>query len=147
MSTMTPVRLRPVSASRRVTFFDGGNTADTNAAAAAHFIGGIQSAQNQADLRHMRECRLVVLRRPAAAAAGYTIELKYLAAYSSTPADFATIGREAVSVNAVDANTMYETGWVRLLSAARGDVVVVPIASGGNGSASPNVGLVYAEFR
>lgn len=146
MSTVTPVRLRPVSASRRVTFLDGGNTNDTNAASAAHYINGIASTQSVVDLRNMRECRLVVLRRGNPAAAGYTIELKYSTAYE-VATNLLTIGQSAVSFNASGQNTIHKTGWIRLLSAARADVVVAPVASGGDGSASPNVGLVYAEFR
>lgn len=147
MSTMTPVRLRPVSAARRVTFLDGGNQTDSSAAAAEHFINTLPSTQCVVDLRNMRECRLVVLRRGQAAAAGYTMELKYAPAYEGTASNTLTIGQSAVSMNVSTASTLHQTGWIRLLSAARGDVVVVPIASGGNGSASPNVGLVYAEFR
>lgn len=145
MSTVTPVRLRP--AIRRATFLDGSNLTDSSAAAAEHYINSVESVQNRVDLRRMRECRLVVVRRGNAAAAGYTVELKYSTAYQATASNLVTIGQSAVSVNASGKNAIHETGWVRLLSAARADVVVAPVASGGNGTASPNVGLVYAEFR
>lgn len=149
MRTATPIRMRPKSGPKHVTLIDGGtNIVDTSAAATAHFINGQQSTQTIVDLRYVRQVRLIGVRRATAGAAGYTVELMATTAYEGTPGNFHTLGTSAVSVNASAASSLVNTGWVNILGTYRIEgAVICPIASGGNGSASPNWGIIAAEFR
>lgn len=147
MSIFAPIRDRS-RPRQRVTFMGGGtNVADTNGAAAAHFLNGLFSMQTQVDLAGMREARLVAVRRATAGAAGYTVELMYSAAVNLTPGNFLTLGKSAISANAETGSTSIDTGWFQILPAARTNVFVCPILTSGNGVADPNWGVIAAEFR
>ena len=148
MSIFAPIRGR--SRPRlRVTFIDGGaNIVDTNAALAAHFIATQQSMQTITDLRPFKEVRLIGVRRATAGVAAYSVELMATTAFEPTPGNFLTMGMSAISVNASAASSFINTGWVNILPAYRVEsAVICPIASGGDGVADPNWGIVAAEFR
>lgn len=147
MSVFVPVRYRhpwPFG----VTFSTGTNLADTNAAAAVHFVGGQASMQLPVPLSQATQGRFTVTRRNVASAAGYKIELMYATSYQSAAGGFSTMGSSAISVTCDGVNQYYDSGWVSLVSGAKIDACVVcPIASNGDGAADPNMGMVQAWFR
>lgn len=147
MGVFAPVRRRP-RRMFRVTFVDARNLVDTDAAAAEHFVGGLASMQTETDLRYVRQARLVGVRRATAGAAGYTVELQAALTYQGTAGNFSPLGTSAISVNASAASAIVDTGWVNISPTYRVEqVIVCPIASGGDGVVDPNWGVIAAEFR
>ena len=145
--TSPPLHLTPRAAPRSAVFLDGVNTADTNAASSAHFVNGLASTQQLADLRFMRQARLMGTRRSTAGATNYAVELMYAEAYEGSPGNFLTLGKTAISVAAATGSVIVDTGWVDILRVARKEIVVCPIFSGGDGAADPNWGVIVAWFR
>ncbi|MBL8002854.1 MAG: hypothetical protein JNL05_12935 [Flavobacteriales bacterium] len=96
------------------------------------------------DLRGRKLIRLSAM-VGVAGAAGSKLILKYRTSYSGVVTDYQDFASEvSVSLAAVGPVT---SNWIALPAAAQADVFVVLSGSGGNGSTSPNVRSVIAEFH
>ncbi len=102
---------------------------------------------SRVDLTNFTECRLVVMRATGTATTGSKLVLRYNTTFSTSAGSYSDIGTSEVSV-AIDVSPgALASGWVSLASGAKADVVVMPIAVGGNAVDDPALGATYFQFR
>jgi hypothetical protein len=130
----------------RITFTSAGNFTLNNQASALQFFNNQTAYIARADLTGYRRVRLHVQKGGTAGAAASKIILRYRTTYSNTTTDYSDIGTSEVSVAINTSNTYLTTSWINLASAAKADVFVALMMSGGDGSLDPIVGNIYAEF-
>ncbi len=119
----------------------------TDQPSAATLLLGSAGHIAKADLSGFTEARLVAARLGTAGNAGSKIILRYRTTHSTTASDYSDIGTSEVSVSMVTADTYVASAWVPLATAARADVWVAVIGTGGDGAADPVLGSVHAQFR
>ena len=130
----------------RIQFTAAGNFTLSSMASALQFFNNQTAYIVRADLTGYRRVRLHVLKGGTAGAATAVIRLRYSTTFTTTAASYSEIGTTAVSVSISGTNTYLTTSWIDLATLARGDVYVALMQEGGNGSTSPIVGNIAAEF-
>jgi hypothetical protein len=132
--------------SYRISFTAAGNFTLTNMASALQFFNNQTAYIARADLKGFRRVRLIVQKGGTAGSTNAKLILRYRTTYSNTTTDYSNIGTSEVSVAINTTNTYLTTSWIDLALAAKGDVFVSLMQQGGDGSADPIVGNIYAEF-
>jgi hypothetical protein len=108
---------------------------------------GVTYGIRQADLRNFTQARLVHRRGTTAGATGSKIIVRYrTGAASDTPTDYSDFSTE-LSVPLTGTNANVDSGWIDLPAAAKADVFLALLGSGGNGTASPTFGVIELQFR
>lgn len=126
---------------------DGAALALTNMAAALGFLAASHRFATKADLTAFTQVRLIVNKQATAGAAASKIILRYITAFSTTPASWLDIGASEVSVAINVQNTVLATAWINLVAGAKADVFICPLMSGGDGALDPAIGHVEAQFK
>ena len=98
------------------------------------------------DLTNYTQVRLIV-NQQANGVGNAVLELQYHTSLSATASTYSTIGDSTASILLGGSPTIHDSGWIDLLAAARDDVFLAIIGSGGNGVLSPNFGAIQAHFR
>lgn len=123
----------------------------TSATQAIQFVAGSNAYITKVDLRPFRQVRLLG-RVPTVSASANSpkIQLKYNTSFSTTTGDYADLGDSSVEFSVftgTDAN-IQDSGWITLKRGARIENCFLAVLSvGGNGSASPVISMVRAQFR
>lgn len=100
------------------------------------------------DLAGFRQARLCCWKAGAAAATGAKLYLRYSTSHSTTATDYSAIGASDATVSIDTTNAFLDSGWVDLVAGAMADgVFLAVIGEGGDGSADPTFGTIYAMFR
>jgi hypothetical protein len=99
------------------------------------------------DLSGFYQCRLLVNKLGTSGAAASKLILRYRTAYSQTATAYSDIGTSEVSVATNVTNTYLDSGWITLAAAARANVFVTVLGSGGDAAADPIFGHIIAVFR
>ena len=126
---------------------DAANFALTNMAVALGFLGASHRFAIKADLTNFTQCRLVVNKQGTAGAAASKIILRYRTAFDATPANWVDIGTSEVNCAINVQNTVIASSWINLAAAAKADVFICPLMSGGDGALDPVVGSISAQFK
>lgn len=99
------------------------------------------------DLTGYTQVRLRVNKQGVAGAAASKLILRYYTSFSQTVANYLDIGTSEVSVVCTGTNVYLDTGWINLAAAAKADVWVALLGSGGDGAVDPVFGSIVAEFK
>lgn len=118
--------------------------------AAETVLNGTSAGIVRADLANYSQCRLVA-RQGTAGASGAKLIARYNAALyaATTISNWAgDLGVSEISVP-IDsaANTFHASGWIDIAAAAKSDVTLAIVGSGGDGSASPVFGGIALQCR
>lgn len=99
------------------------------------------------DLSGFTEVRvLCFVARNSSSANSPKLSLQYNDTYSTTPSDYDNIGSSAVEISLATAG-LIDSGWVSLIDAAKADVFLCLIQSGGDGVQSPEICRTFIELR
>lgn len=120
----------------------------TNLPSSNQFLGNSHRHIRKVDLSDYTQVRLTLIRMDISASAGSKVGLFYRTSFSTTAADYSSIGTSAVEI-AIDAatDTAMETSWIDLATLARADVYLSVQAYGGDGTVTPRIGYMAAQFR
>ena len=130
----------------RITFVSAGNFTLTNMASALQFYNNQTGYITRADLSGYKRVRLHVMKGGTSGASSSKIIIRYRTTFSTTTTDYIDIGTTEVSVPINVTNAYQTTSWINLATLAKGDVFIALMQSGGDGSADPVLGNIYAEF-
>jgi len=135
----------------RVPVFHGLTAAGkwSNQPAAETFIFGSTRGILLFDTTGYKSVRLIVNKQGNAAKTGATLEVKYKSgAYSTVVGDYSQIGTSPVTVAIDAANTMLNSGWISLATAAKGaSMLIAIIGKGGDGILDPKFGAIDIDFK
>jgi len=149
--TVSGIPVNTKAANWRINFADPNSTAAmtwTNMPSAVTFLFGLSSIVEKTDLSVFTQVRLTVNKAGTSGASGSALRLRYLTSFSVTATDYldmTTVGSPQVAINTT--NTMLDSGWQTLIPAARADVFLAVVGSGGNGVTDPVLGEVVADFK
>lgn len=119
-----------------------------NMPAAATFLFGSHRHVTRLSLTGFHQCRLVVNVQSPAAPTNAKLILRYkTTSFSTTVGDYSDIGTSEVSVVVDTANSVVSSSWISLAAAAKADVFVTIVGSGGDGSTDPVFGTIEGHFR
>ena len=126
----------------------GNNFTATAMTAAARLLNGSVHGIRLADLTNCTQVRLSS-RVTTAGVSGSRITLHYATSYSSSFGSYSPMGSKGSEVSVSMTSTgLIDSGWVDIdLSAATDPVYLALGEVGGNGSASPAIRWITAEFR
>jgi len=121
----------------------------SNQPAAETFIFGNTRGILPFDTTDYKSVRLVVNKQGTAANTGATLEVKYKSgAYSTAVADYSQIGTSPVTVAIDAANTVLDSGWISLTTAAKGASRLIAVTgTGGDGILDPKFGAIAIDFK
>jgi hypothetical protein len=131
-----------------ITFVAAGNLILNNMASALQFFNNQTAYITRADLNRYKRVRLHVQRGGTSGAANSRIILRYrrwIDGFSTTTTSYSDFNTEC-SVLISGTNTFLSTSWINLPVNAQEDVYLALMQQGGDGSADPVIGGVYAEF-
>lgn len=113
------------------------------------FFDSSSAYVTEMDLSLYNEVRLIVNRQGTAGAAASKLILRYQATTGApfTASSYLDIGTSEVSLNVSGTNDVLITNWIPMVSGAIGNVFLALLGSGGDSSADPVFGNIYAEFR
>lgn len=113
------------------------------------FFDSSSAFVTRADLSTFNEVRLIVNRQGTAGAANSKLILRYQTTGGApfTQGSYSDIGVTEVSLNVSATNNLLATSWIQMASGAMSDVWVALLGIGGDNSADPVFGNIYAEFR
>lgn len=114
----------------------------TNMPAAATEFRGVSLHRRKIDLTNATQARLGA----SVDQTGHTTAKLYLE-YSTDNVTFAALGTSEVGVDISSVGDKVSAAWVDLAAGAKADVWLRVVGSGGNGTADPRFGLLYASFR
>lgn len=119
----------------------------TNQALATQFVGNSNANIGRYDLGPYSQARLVA--RVAVGSASTStpqMMVRYATTFSTSTASYASIGTSEVKVS-LTSTGMIDSGWVDIVPAARGEVSLAMMASGGDGAADPALGQTTLFLR
>lgn len=118
----------------------------TNMPAADTFIGPSQFRTiTKLDLTNYSEGRMLAGITTSGTATS-RLFVRYGASYSTTEADFSNLGTSEIGIGLGNGG-FAESNWTTIVSAARTDVFIGIIGSGGDGVVSPALHNLYLQFR
>jgi len=129
---------------------NGSDVTWTAMTAAASFLGGNSRHLVSSDLSAFTQCRVGIRIGSTAGFAGSKVNVRYYTASSNTASNFLAMGLSSadVSVNLDGStSTAYMGAWTTLTPAARAEVFLGVIGTGGDGIVSPVVGNVHLQCR
>jgi hypothetical protein len=119
----------------------------TNMPAAATLFAGSHRHVIRADLTNMGSARLIVNKQATAGAAASVIELRYATSFSTSVGAYLQIGSSVVQCAVNTTNTVATSAWVTLTAAAKADVFLALVGTGGDGALDPTFGSIVAQFK
>lgn len=100
------------------------------------------------DLTGYTQVRLRVNKQATAGAAASKLILRYkVSPFTQVVANYSDIGTSEVSVAVNVQNSYLDSGWIDLATAAKADVFLALLGSGGDAVLDPAFGSVVAEFK
>jgi len=111
------------------------------------FWNGSHRHITKVDLTNFTQVRLLVNKQGTAGDAASKLILRYRTAFSVTVADYSDIGTSEVSLPVNTTNNVLVTNWINLAVAAKADVFVALVGSGGNRALDPIFGVIMAQFK
>lgn len=119
----------------------------SNMPLAATLFNGSHRHVTKVDLTNFSEVRFIVNKQATAGAAASILALMYATSFSTLPAGYSQIGTSAVQVAVNVQNSIQVTSWIPLAEAAKSDVFIAVVGSGGDGVLDPTFGVIAAQFR
>lgn len=119
----------------------------TNLAAAATLLRASAASAKKIDLTQYTQCRIVAITGGVAGPAGAKVALMFKTTLGANAAAYASIGATAVEAAIETIDTAVASAWIDLATAAKADVFVTVVTSGGDGAIDPVVGTLEAQFR
>jgi hypothetical protein len=108
----------------------------------------VAKSVERVDLTGYTQVRLRVNKQGTSGAAASKLILRYkVAPFTQVVANYSDIGTSEVSVAINVNNTYLDTGWINLAEAAKADVFLALLGSGGDGALDPAFGTITAEFK
>lgn len=119
----------------------------TNLAAAATLLRASIASAKLVDLTDFTEVRIVAATAGVAGPAGAKVAARFKTTLGADAAAYAAIGTSAVEALIDDTDLVVASAWIPLAAAAKAEVYVAIITSGGDGAIDPAVGSVEVQFR
>lgn len=119
----------------------------SNMPSAVTFFVASHRHVHKVDLTGCTEARLVVNKQATAGAATAKLILRYSTSFSTTVGNYSDVGTSEVSVAINVINNVLASAWIPLAPAAKADIFIALVGSGGNGALDPQFGNISAQFR